>query len=419
MDRDRQAPSGLTYSRTCVSVFFVPGVSFPAIEPDVGQTGGGFPLSLDAIERGIKSTNNLGECQANVPALNNKKKLIVSQDRRNDFDVTNTVQVSDPVAVRRAVRELFTDTFPGASFDTLWLAFYDFERLFKGKYPGYFGCDTTYHDMQHTLDMSLALARLIAGYERSVEPGDRLGAQRAQMAIVTALFHDAGYIRHEERDKEFSNGAEFTLCHVSRSADFLRRYLPSIGMAKAVGVSSMIVHYTGYELDLDKIELDDPRDAICGHLLGTADLIAQMADRCYLEKCRDRLYKEFVLGGIAIENSGPGDTVVRYESGLDLLKKTPAFYQQVSKDRLQQKFNRAYRYLEVLYGGSNPYIAAIKGNLTHLVRVLKADDWLLLRRKPPYLLGVSDALEIIEQLVEEQLATVPAEHAAAPGYVSA
>ena len=34
-----------------------------------------------------------------------------------------------------------------------------------------------------------------------------------------------------------------------------------------------------------------------GHLLGTADMIAQIADRCYLEKCRDRLYAEFVLGG--------------------------------------------------------------------------------------------------------------------------
>ncbi|MHC4911165.1 MAG: hypothetical protein ACYTF9_15770, partial [Planctomycetota bacterium] len=87
----------------------------------------------------------------------NKKKGIVSQDRRNDYDVTNTVQVSSPADVRNAVWELFASTFPGASFDRLWLAFYDFERLFTGRYPGYLGCDTTYHDMQHTLDMTLAL----------------------------------------------------------------------------------------------------------------------------------------------------------------------------------------------------------------------------------------------------------------------
>ena len=328
----------------------------------------------------------------------------MSQDRRNDYDVTNTVQVSDPVSVRNAVHELFADTFPGMSFDKLWLAFYDFERLFTGRYPGYTGCDTTYHDMQHTLDMTLALARLVSGYERSVEPPDRLGAARAQMAIITALFHDSGYIRHEVRDKDFTNGAEFTLYHVSRSADFLRRYMPELGLAKNVGVSSMIVHFTGYELDLDKIELDDPRDIICGHLIGTADMIAQMADRCYLEKCRDRLYNEFVVGGVAVENAKPGEFMVRYRSGKDLLTKTPAFYQQVMRDRLNSKFNRVYRYIEVLYDGQNPYIDAITANITHLVRILETGDWSLLRRKPACFLGLAAAAQDIEKLVAAQLA---------------
>jgi hypothetical protein len=327
----------------------------------------------------------------------------MSQDRRNDYDVTNTVQVSNPAMVRNAVFELYSEVFPGASFDKLWLAFYDFERLFTGRYPGYKGCDTTYHDVQHTLDMTLAVARLIAGYERSVEPAERLGAERARMAIITSLFHDAGYIRHEERDAEFSNGAEFTLYHVSRSADFLRRYLPELGLTKDVAVSSMIVHFTGYELDLDKIELDDPRDIICGHLIGTADMIAQMADRCYLEKCRDRLYKEFVVGGVAVENASPGEYMVRYKSGLDLLKKTPVFYQQVMRDRLHSKFNRAYRYIEVLYDGQNPYIDAIRSNIAHLVRIIETGNWALLRRQPPYFLGIVNAVNELESLVKRQL----------------
>ena len=328
----------------------------------------------------------------------------MSQDRRNDYDVTNTVQVSDPVSVRNAVHELFAETFPGMSFDKLWLAFYDFERLFTGRSPGYLGCDTTYHDMQHTLDMTLALARLVSGYEQSVEPPDRLGAARAQMAIITSLFHDAGYIRHETRDRDFSNGAEFTLYHVSRSADFLRRYLPELGLARDVGIASMIVHFTGYELDLDHIELDDPRDVICGHLIGTADLIAQMADRCYLEKCRDRLFGEFVVGGVAVEHAKPGEYMVRYKSGMDLLKKTPQFYQQVMRERLNSKFNRVYRYIEVLYDGHNPYIDAIRNNMTHLVRIIETGNWSLLRRKPAVFLGIQAAVQEIEQLVARQLA---------------
>lgn len=335
-----------------------------------------------------------------------KKREAMSQDRRNDYDVTNTVQVSSPVAVRDAVHDLFSKAFPSMSYDKLWLAFYDFERLFEGRYPGYKGCDTTYHDMQHTLDMTLALARLVVGYERSAEPPDRLGASRAQMSVLTSLFHDSGYIRHEVRDKDFSNGAEFTLYHVSRSADFLRRYLPELGLAKDAAVSSVIVHFTGYELDLDEIELDDPRDIICGHLIGTADLIAQMADRCYLEKCRDRLYKEFVVGGVAVENATPGEYMVRYKSGKDLLRKTPSFYQQITRDRLNSKFNRVYRYAEVLYGGQNPYINAIRSNIAHLVRVLESDDWSLLRREPAYFLGIANAVQNLEELAATQLASL-------------
>ncbi|MDX1480363.1 MAG: hypothetical protein R3315_01730 [Woeseiaceae bacterium] len=355
------------------------------------------------IERQSGTTRSFG------PRINEKNKRYMSQDRRNDYDVTNTVRVSDPVAVRDAVHELFAHTYPGKSYDKIWLAFYDFERLFNGRYPGYLGCDTTYHDLQHTLDMTLALARLIAGHEMTAEAKDRLGPERAQMTIITSLFHDSGYIRHVDRDRDFENGAEFSLQHVSRSADFLRRYLPEIGLSQEAIVSSMIVHFTGYEVDLDDIELDDPRDVICGHLLGTADLIAQMADRCYLEKCRDRLYKEFVLGGIAIEAESPRDYVVRYQSGKDLLRKTPVFYQQVTRDRLKNKFSSAYRYVEPLFDGQNPYVEAIRKNIAHLVRVLKANDWRLLRRNPPFNVISADTVRRIDDLVAEHLASVPPE----------
>jgi lysophospholipase L1-like esterase len=139
-----------------------------------------------------------------------------------------------------------------------------------------------------------------------------------------------------------------------------------------------------------------------------------MADRCYLEKCRDRLYKEFVVGGIAVEHASPGEYMVRYESGVDLLRKTPGFYQAATKDRLQKKFNRAYRYVEVLFDGQNPYVDAIRANLTHLVRVLKTDNWELLRREPPYFVGTQDAVESMDNVANRMLAAVPREHGSLP-----
>jgi hypothetical protein len=302
--------------------------------------------------------------------------------RRNDYDVTNTVQVSSTAAVSTAVRELFTETWLGEPFDKVAVAFEDFDKLYTGRMPGYHAVDTVYHDRQHSLDMTLAMARMLVGYERTVEPRMRVGGARAAMSLVTSLLHDAGYIR-EYDDVEHQNGAEFTLYHVTRSARYLARYLPMIGMEEWVPVATRVVHFTGYEIKLKEIQLADPRDRKLGHLLGTADLIAQMADRCYLEKCRDRLYPEFVLGGIAASPRNDGTMQVRYSSGLDLLRQTPNFVRDTFVDRLQGEFEHAYRFLEPMFSGKNPYLEAIDRNLDYLSTVLRTQRWPMLRRNPP------------------------------------
>ena len=302
--------------------------------------------------------------------------------RRNDYDVTNSVQVSSTAAVTVAVKELFTAAWPGEAFDRVAVAFEEFEKLFTGRMPGFHGVDTVYHDRQHSLDMTLAVARMMVGYEGSAEARARFGGERAVMALVTSLFHDAGYIR-ESDDLKHRNGAEFTLYHVTRSARFLAHFLPTIGMESWVPTATRVVHFTGYEIELSQIQLPDARDRKLGHLLGTADLIAQMADRCYLEKCRDRLYPEFVLGGIAAAPGTNGALRVRYSSGLDLLRQTPRFVRETRVQRLDGEFEHAYRYLEPLFDGKNPYIEAIDRNLDYLDRVLRTERWPMLRRNPP------------------------------------
>ncbi|HEX7079786.1 MAG TPA: hypothetical protein VF329_02085 [Gammaproteobacteria bacterium] len=303
------------------------------------------------------------------------------QERRNDYDVTNTVNVSSPRRVRAAVLDLFASLYPSSSFDGVWLAFHDFERYYGGFDPEYHAIDTSYHDMQHSLDVTLALVRLIAGFEATVPERSRLGPERATFALVASLFHDSGYLRHRVRDVDVANGAEFTRTHVTRSGLFLERYLERVGLERFTPVVSRVVHFTGYEIALDKIELDDPKDVAVGHLLGTADLVAQLADRCYLEKCRDRLYPEFVLGGIALESTRNG---VRYRSGRDLLEQTLGFYRSSVHLRLERGFNGAYRYFEPFFGGEqNPYVMFIRKNITFLLRVRERGEWHKLRRRPP------------------------------------
>ncbi len=325
-------------------------------------------------------------------------------NRRNDYDVTDTVQVSSPAAVRDAVLSLYAKTWPGSSLKPLELAFTDFENLFTGRMPGYLGVDTVYHDLQHSQDVVLAMARLQAGYELGQPEGERLGPERAAMGLVTAMFHDAGYIR-EVGEEALGNGAVFTRNHVTRSARFLARYLPTIGMGDWVPTATRIVHCTGYEVPLDLIRVPDLGDRAVGHLLGTADMLAQMADRCYPEKCRDRLYAEFVLGGVAAQQGSDG-IQVRYGSGLDLLRQTPDFVANTLSGRLGESFNHAYRHLEPLYDGSNPYLAAINQHLTYLRELNRTRRWPMLRREPPVFTVEAEPMTQVRRQVVRQLQAI-------------
>lgn len=311
------------------------------------------------------------------------------RDRRSTYDITDDVQLTCADKVCDAVSVIFRSAFNQFNETALKQAFEDCERLFEGDYSTYLPCDTLYHDKQHSMDMTLALARLINGHERSVAKDERLGAERAVIAVITALYHDSGYMRHEHDHRHF-NGAEYTPIHVSRSAEFLKRYLHKVKLGEFSQLAANMVHYTGYEIAPAQIHLPDEKWHLIGQMLGTADLIAQMSDRCYLEKCRDRLYPEFVLGGLALKIDEHGNEKVIYESGEDLLRKTPGFYEKEVENRLNKLFNKAYTYEIAHFEGEKHYINGLGQNQSRLKKVLAADDFSMLRRRPPQNYGTQN-----------------------------
>jgi len=301
------------------------------------------------------------------------------QNRLNQNDVSNRINVEDPDQVRDAVLRLFAARYPGADLVPLARAFGDVKALFEGSYPGYLRCDTLYHDLRHTLDMTLAMARLIDGHDRTQPEAERLGARRATLGVITALLHDSGYMKRAS-ESEIENGAMFTKVHVSRSADFLSRYLPTIGFADEATVAARLVHFTGYEMDIDDIDVHAPKDRLLGCMVGTADLIGQMSDRMYLEKCREFLYREFVWGAIARETLPDGREVVRYSSPDDLMLKTPGFYEYVARKRMETKLGAVDRYAEAHFGGVNLYDSEIARNMDFLRVAIESADLKRLRR---------------------------------------
>ncbi len=299
--------------------------------------------------------------------------------RLSQNDVTNRVNVEDAGRVRDAVVAIYSARYPGADLASLARAFDDVKALFEGSFPGYLRCDTLYHDSRHTYDMTLAMARLVEGHDRAQLPVDQLGARRAVLGVVIALLHDSGYLRRAS-EAHIENGAIFTKVHVSRSADFLARYLPAIGFGAEAEMASRIVHFTGYEMDVDDIKVNDPKDRQLGHMVGTADLIGQMSDRMYLEKCREFLYEEFVWGSIARETLPDGREIVRYTSPEDLIYKTPGFYEYVARDRINRKLGAADRYAETHFDGPNLYQIEIDANFRFLREAIEQADLNRLRR---------------------------------------
>ncbi len=301
--------------------------------------------------------------------------------RRNDFDVTDQIRTTDPQAVQDEVSRIYAQLYEPASDAALRRPFTDACRLYRGEYPGYRPCDTAYHNLQHILDVTLAMARLMDGYERAARRVAPLGERLFRFGVVLALFHDAGYIRLKH-DSRSHNGAAYTRTHVSRGARFLEQYLIDIGLGDLEPLARPLVHFTGYEMAVADIDVSDPTLRMLGQLLGSADIVAQMSDRCYLEKCRDRLYPEFVIGGIAERHLHDGGTEILFASAEDLVVKTPHFYRSAAA-RLERDLQGVYRFAEPHFRGQNLYLEELEKNIRHAETVAAEHDLTLLRRTPP------------------------------------
>ncbi|MFA7281491.1 MAG: hypothetical protein WC100_15510, partial [Sterolibacterium sp.] len=108
----------------------------------------------------------------------------------------------------------------------------------------------------------------------------------------------------------------------------------------------------------------------------TADIMSQLADRCYLEKCRDFLFVEFSAIGLA---GAPG---LPYPDPETLLKNTPGFYSGLLRDRIHNEYTDADRYMKIHFGGECPYEASIKRNLSFLEELLATQQLPRLQRVP-------------------------------------
>ncbi len=106
--------------------------------------------------------------------------------RGNEYDVSCRVNTTDSAVVSSEVNQIFQELYPGASIAQIDQAFGDLSVLYRGERPGYHACDTAYHDIQHVLDVTLAMARLIDGYERGRIGAESIDASMFRLGVISS-----------------------------------------------------------------------------------------------------------------------------------------------------------------------------------------------------------------------------------------
>ncbi|MBZ0157150.1 MAG: hypothetical protein K8I29_13170 [Alphaproteobacteria bacterium] len=272
--------------------------------------------------------------------------------------LADLVNMESPQAVYDEVRHIVSLIHPGFPLPLLDTVFRDTVRLFRGRYPGYRACTTEYHNLKHTTDVLIALARIMHGASLKKAP---LSEEGVFLGLLSALLHDSGYI--QAADDRKGTGAKYTLIHVERSVAFAEAYCARkrYPAGYAEKCTSMI-RCTNLNTPVGEIPFLSEEVELVGRMLGAADLVGQMADRVYLEKLLFLFYefKEGLLKG--------------YSSERDLLQKTLTFYEH-TKSRLDSDLGGIHRYLRHHFRerwgmDKDLYARAIESNIKHLRFIL-------------------------------------------------
>jgi len=268
------------------------------------------------------------------------------------------VDPADAECVRRETEACMREYFPDYDAVLFKRAFEDVEKLFFGQYTGYQASNTKYHDFEHTCSVVLAHVRLIYG---AMAEGVIFAEEECLKGLLSALFHDVGLI--QTNDDTQGSGAKYTVGHEERSIQFMRCNLDGAMSEDDIEDVADCIRCTILAMSPSKVAFRTENMRMMGFFLGSADLLAQIADRYYLEKLL-HLFEEFQ------EAKLPG-----YDTAFDLLLKTRTFYQEVARKRLDNEFKKVDRFMGPYFRkrwdvDHDFYAEAIDRNLDYLDGIL-------------------------------------------------
>ncbi len=278
------------------------------------------------------------------------------------------VDTKDCGAVEREVQSIYQSLFPQASPSFVPDAFQWFRDAFEGRYKDYLPIDAEYHDLEHTLQGTLCMMRLLQGRQRA--GGKPAIHQRMfELGLLAILLHDTGYLK--KRGDPEGTGAKYTLTHVARSVSFAEGLLAEKGIPiQEIRCVQNMIRCTGVHVDLARIPFQSEVERIAGFCLGTADLLGQMAADDYVDKL-PVLYAEFAESLKFYE--GKMALTQDFRSANDLMRRTPAFWEHFVIPKLNGDFWGLMKFLNHPYpSGPNEYVQRVEANIEKLRRRLDA-----------------------------------------------
>jgi hypothetical protein len=278
------------------------------------------------------------------------------------------VETKDPTAVEWEVQAAYRGIFPQGDRLFVPRVFGWAIECFTGGYADYQPIDARYHDLEHTLQGTLCLGRLLRR-RHLAQAQPPVTEKFFQLGIIGILLHDTGYLK--KRDDTEGTGAKYTAIHVQRSAEFAQQLLTGkhFPAPDIVAVQNMIC-CTGVDADLTKIPFQSELEKVVGQALATADLLGQMAADDYVDKL-PILYAEFAEA--AKFDRGHTDFIAKFGCAEDLVRRTPAFWHDYVLPKLEHDYGGQHRYLnDPLPDGPSWYVEQIEANMARLTSEAKA-----------------------------------------------
>ncbi len=312
----------------------------------------------DLVEAFFQITDVIEAIQArfkDIPASSNIKSPSAGMLKNPNLVREQQLACGCPDDIIKEVKFIISQVVDKYDYDFLDLTYRNIQKIFHGRFPGYKASNTSYHNLDHTMAVTLAMIRLIHGLNIN---GTKFNPEMIECGLIAALFHDTGLI--QRNSDEDGTGAKYTKFHEERSILFVQEYLNSVGRSDEMSkYCSKMIQCTKLSLSPKDIVFESEEVKLMGYILGTADIIAQMADRVYLERL-PLLFDELKEGGI------PG-----YESTVDIFKQTVTFFREVIRKRLFDDFDGIvesvlFHFQERWKIEQNLYTQAIENNINYI-----------------------------------------------------